>query len=78
MCDHVGGCKPLAKNAIGVVIEEYDEKNGWVAITEPYPTFCGANKAMQSLPPSSAARRLNEALKPFRDPIFEFKVNQAS
>lgn len=63
VCSHPN-CYPVATNAIGVEIQEYRPKQGWVGVSEPYPTNCLARKALEAYPNDGIERRVYTALKP--------------
>ena len=63
------GCRPLGTNIEGVNIEEFHLPDGWRNVSEkPYDTFCGAKRALDSIPRDKIERRVY--------PAFKLKVTQ--
>lgn len=49
-CKKEDRCLPLAKNALGVEIQEYSQDGGWTSDSPLYPAFCIANAELKKLP----------------------------
>lgn len=57
-------CLPLAKNAIGSVIQEYDDVDGWKDVGRVFERRCEAKTAMGTIPADGIYRRVYTALAP--------------
>lgn len=64
-------CKPIGINVIGLEIQEYKEKKGWVSTKEVYPTGCHAKTALSLIPKDKIERRIYSVYENRKHSIFE-------
>jgi hypothetical protein len=58
-CDKCkGDCKPSGTNVIGVEIQEYNDKEGWVSTEVVYDNDCHAKEALKLIKKDKVIRRI--------------------
>ena len=66
-------CRLPGTNVIGVEIQEYNDKDGWVSMEEVFSGQCKARKAMALLPEDGTIRRVYAVLERRQYSRFEEK-----